>query len=120
MPGLMLHVGAQLSCTHQATATIAPGQVRVLVNAQPVATISNQIAIAGCPFQIPVGAGTKPQPCVKVVWANVSSRVLVMGQAVLLQAPPGAGPGGGVCQSVEQIPAGPPTVRTIQPKVIAT
>lgn len=120
MPGLMLHVGAQLGCTHQATATIAPGQTRVLVNAQPVATSGNQIAVAGCPFQIPVGAGTKPQPCVKVIWANVSSRVLVMGQPVLLQAPPGPGPGGAACQSIEQIPQGPPTVRTVQTRVIAT
>lgn len=120
MPGLMLHLGAQLVCTHQVPATIAPGQVRVSVNAAPVATLANVVTVAGCPFQVPVGAGTKPQPCVKVVWANVSSRVLVMGQPVLLQAPPGPGPGGAVCQSVEQIPQGPPTVRTVQSRVIAT
>jgi hypothetical protein len=120
MPGLMLHLGAQLACPHQVPATIAPGQPRVSVLGGPVATSLNQITVAGCPFQIPVGAGTKPQPCVRVVWANQSSRVTVMGQPVLLQAPPGPGPGGGVCQSVEQIPQGPPTVRTIQPKVVAT
>ena len=119
MPGLMLHVGAQLACAHQITAVIAPDQVKVFVSAQPVATLLNKFAIGPCPFQVPVPGGTKPQPCVKVVWGNLSSKVLVMGQPVLLQAPPGAGPGGAVCQSVEQIPQGPPTVRTMQTRVIA-
>lgn len=117
MPGLMLHVGATMQCTHGAPATIAPSQPRVLVSGQPVATLPAQIVVAGCPFQIPVGAGTKPQPCVLVKWLNVSSRVMVMGQPVLLQAAPG--PGAGICQSAEQIPQGPPVVGAVQPRVIA-
>lgn len=122
MPGLMLHVGATMTCTHQVVATIGPGQVKVLVDTKPVATMTNQILVApgACPFQIPFGVGTKPQPCVKVVWANVSTKVLVDNKAALLQTPPGPGPGGGVCQSAEQIPAGPPVVNSVQLKVIAT
>ena len=117
MPGLMLHVGATMQCTHGAPATIPPVQPRVLVSGQPVATLPAQITVAGCPFQIPVGAGTKPQPCVLVKWLNVSARVMVMGQPVLLQAAPG--PGAGICQSVEQIPQGPPVVGALQTRVIA-
>ena len=117
MPGLMLHTGAGMQCTHAAPATIAPAQTRVLVMGQPVAVLSAQITVAGCPFQIPIGTGTKPQPCVLVKWTMVSARVKVMGQPVLLQAAPG--PGAGICQSAEQIPQGPPVVTVLQTRVTA-
>ncbi len=118
MPGFLLHVGATMQCTHLAPATTAPAQPRVLVSGMPVAVTSNVIVVAGCPFQIPFGVGTKPQPCVKVQWTMFSARVLVMGQPALLQPVPGAGPG--ICQSVEQIPQGPPTVSALQMRVVAT
>ncbi|TCV86745.1 hypothetical protein EDC63_106106 [Sulfurirhabdus autotrophica] len=96
----------------------APVQPRVLVSGQPVAIATNIINVGpGCPFQIPVGVGTKPQPCITVKWVNLSSRVAVMGQPVLLQVSPG--PGAGVCQSAEQIPQGPPVVSAVQPRVFA-
>jgi uncharacterized Zn-binding protein involved in type VI secretion len=115
MPGLLLHVGATAQCTHAAAASIAPGQPRVLVSGQPVATPSNLITVAGCPFQIPVGVGTKPQPCVLVKWIMVSTRVQINGQPVLLQPAPGSG--AGLCQSAEQIPQGPPVVSQLQMRV---
>ncbi|WP_217995211.1 hypothetical protein, partial [Methylogaea oryzae] len=70
------------------------------------------------PFQIPVGAGTKPQPCVTVKWLMPSTRFLVGGQPVALLPAPGAGPG--LCQSAEQIPQGPPMVSTVQTRVIGS
>jgi hypothetical protein len=117
MPGLILHVGASIVCTHAATATIIPTQPRVLVSGQPVAVLGDQIVVAGCPFQIPVGTGTKPQPCVTVKWIMVSARVTVMGKPMLLQ--PAPGPGSGICQSIEQIPQGPPSVAALQMRVTA-
>jgi hypothetical protein len=118
MPGLVLHVNAGCQCTHAAPATIAPAQARVLVSGQPVATMSSQIAVAGCPFTIPPPAGPKPQPCITVKWSMPSARVLVGGvPAMLLPAP---GPGPGVCLSAEQIPQGPPVLSAVQPRVIAT
>lgn len=115
MPGFLMHVNAVVSCTHAAKGTIAPSQARVLVNSQPIANIMAQIAVAGCPFQIPVGAGTKPQPCVTIKWTMPSTRFVVDGKPAALV--PGPGPGPGVCQSVEQIPQGPPTVGTVQTRV---
>ena len=118
MPGFLMHVNAQLKCTHAAMATIAPSQPRVLVSGQPVATMTSMIAVAGCPFQIPIPAGTKPQPCVTVKWAMPSTRFLVNGQPAALVPAPGPGPA--TCLSVEQIPAGPPVVATVQTRVIGT
>lgn len=115
MPGLLLHVGAVCTCTHAAPATITPAQPRVLVSGQPVATMASQILVAGCPFTVP---GPKPQPCVTVKWLMPSARVLLGGQPAMLLPAPGSGPG--ICQSVEQIPAGPPMVTTVQPRVIAS
>lgn len=118
MPGLVLHANAGCQCTHAAPATITPAQRRVLVSGQPVATMASQIAVAGCPFQIPVGGGTKPQPCVTVRWSMPSARVLVGGVPAMLLPAPGSGPG--TCLSAEQIPQGPPMVSAVQPRVIAT
>lgn len=119
MPGFMLHVGATVQCTHFAPAATAPTQPRVLVSGQPVAVSSNVILVAGCLFQVPTPAGVpKPQPCVTVKWAMLSTRVKVMGQPVLLQPSPGTGMG--MCQSIEQIPQGPPTVSVMQMRVFAS
>lgn len=117
MPGFILHVNMVLQCSHQAPATTTPVQTRVLVSGQPVALSTNLIKVSLCPFQVPAGATTKPQPCVTVKWANVSARVKVMGFPVLTQAAPG--PGGAVCQSIEQIPQGPPVASAFQMRVFA-
>ena len=46
--------------------------------------MADSYPIAGCPFQIPVGAGTKPQPCIRVQWLAPAVRV-VAGAPVILQ-----------------------------------
>lgn len=117
MPGFLLHANAAITCQHvSGQATLAPGQTRVLVNAQPVAVIPPglpTIAVAGCPFTV----GTKPQPCVTVRWMQPSTRVKVMGLPVMLAPGPGTGPG--VCQSAEQIPQGAPVLGAMQARVSA-
>ena len=118
MPGFLMHVNAVMQCTHGAPATIAPSQPRVLVNGQPIATMASVMSVAGCPFQIPVGAGTKPQPCVLIKWLMPSTRFLVGGQPAALLPAPGSGPG--ICQSIEQIPQGPPIVSVVQTRVIGS
>lgn len=115
MPGLLMHANAVCQCTHAAPATIVPTQARVLVSGQPVATMTSQIMVAGCPFTLPL---PKPQPCITVKWLMPSVRVLVLAQPAMLVPAPGPGPG--LCQSAEQIPQGPPIVSAVQLRVIAT
>ena len=118
MPGFLFHVNATMQCTHAAAATVVPSQPRVVVSGQPVATMSSPMTVLGCPFQIPVGAGTKPQPCVAIKWAMPSTRFLINGQPAALLPSPGPGPG--VCQSAEQIPQGPPVIGAVQTRVIGS
>ena len=94
MPGFMLHVGAVMQCFHQmAPATTAPVQPRVFVSTQPVAVSSNVILVAGCLFQIPTPGGPKPQPCVKVQWANALHACARDGAAGIAAAVTGHGHG---------------------------
>jgi hypothetical protein len=111
MPGMLVHVGATITCMHGGTVSVAPGQPRVLLGGQPAATMADQYPVAGCPFQVPVPGGTKPQPCIKVQWTVPATRVFVNRQPVILQASVGLG------LSAEQIPQGPPTVATTQVRV---
>lgn len=114
MPGPVYHVGASGICPHGGQVATAPGNPRVLVSQQPVATLADVSTVAACPFQVPVGAGTKPQPCVTVQWLVPAVRVTAGAQPVLLQTSTG------LCKSAEQIPQGPPTITVNQPRVIAT
>jgi hypothetical protein len=114
MPGPVYHVGAQGMCPHAGQLSTVSSNTRVLVGGQPVATFADVSTIAGCPFQVPVGAGTKPQPCVSVKWLVPATRVMVNGQFALLQTSTG------LCLSAEQIPQGPPTITVNQTRVIAT
>ena len=111
MPGNLLHVNATVNCPHGAKASIISTNLRVKVSGMAVATVNDTTTVAGCPFQVPVGAGTKPQPCVKVQWTVPATRVKVNGQFVLLSA------SSGLCQSAEQIPQGSPLVATTQMRV---
>jgi hypothetical protein len=47
-----------------------------------------------------------------------STRFLVNAQPALLQPTPGPGPA--ICQSIEQIPQGPPIVSTFQMRVLGS
>ena len=114
MPGFLVHVGASMMCSHGGTVSVVPGQPRVMLGGQPAATMADQYPVAACPFQVPVGAGTKPQPCVKVQWTVPATRVFVNRQPVILQTSTGIG------QSAEQIPGGPPTVAVTQVRVRGT
>ena len=114
MPGPVVTFGATIMCPHGASVMVAAPNPRVIMSGQPVATMASQFPVTGCPFQIPVGAGTKPQPCIKVLWLVPAVRVLAGGSPVILQTSTG------LAQSVEGIPQGPPTVATTQPRVIAT
>ena len=111
MPGFLFHVGAAAICPHAGQVTTIPTNTRVLVSAQPVATLADTYLVAGCVFTVP---GPKPQPCVRVQWLVPAMRVLVNRQPAILQTSTG------LCLSVEQIPQGPPTVVMTQGRVRGT
>jgi hypothetical protein len=54
---------------------------RVLVNGQPVITLSSPYIVAGCPFAPPGGNG----PCVTAQFVTSALRVTSNGQPLLLQ-----------------------------------
>ncbi len=114
MPGFLYHVGATAMCPHGASVTAATTNARVLVSGQPVVTLPDIGAVAGCPFTVPVGAATKPQPCVTARFTAPAARILVNGQPAILQTSTG------ICQSAEQIPQGSPTVTVTQTRVLGT
>ncbi|MDG2527889.1 hypothetical protein [Caulobacter endophyticus] len=114
MPGPILHVGLVATCPHGAPMSVAPGEPRVMLSGQPAATMADLYTIGGCPFQVPAGPSTKPQPCVKVQYTGPAARVLANGKPVML------GTSIGISQSIEQIPAGPPTVSVFQTRVVAS
>ena len=125
MPGFLMHVNAVMTCFHQTgVATIPPSQPRVLMNGQPVATVGPPpkplATVVGCPFQVPIPAGTKPQPCTTIQWSMPSTRFLVNGLPAALMPPPLPNVGPGVCLSAEQIQQGAPTVKVVQPRVIGS
>lgn len=111
MPGFLMHVGASAICPHGGQVSVVSTNVRVKATGQPVATLADTYAIAGCAFTVPPG---KPQPCVKVQWMVPAARVMVGGQPAILQASTG------LCLSAEQIPGGPPNVVSTQIRVRGT
>ena len=105
MPGPVLHLGATVLCAHGGQAVPMAPVPRVLVGAQPVATIAAPYAIAGC--ALPPAAGG---PCVTGQWVVGALRVLALGQPLAIQT------GVAVC-----VPTGTPLLPVVvQPRVIAT
>ena len=110
----LFHVGAQAQCPHAGRLAVISSNLRVRVAGMPVATVADTCTVAGCLFQIPIGAGVKPQPCVRVQWLKPALRVRVMGSPALLST------SAGICLSIEQFPQGPPSVVFTQPRVKGT
>lgn len=113
MPGPVLHTGTVATCPHGGTLNIVAASPRVTVSGMPVAVLTDQGVVAGCPFTVPTPP-PKPQPCVTTKWIVGATRVLAGGQPVLIN------PCVALCFSVEQIPGGPPIIASSQTRVIAT
>jgi hypothetical protein len=106
MPGLVLHLGATVTCSHGGQATPALTAPRVLVSGQPVALAGPPYTVAGCPFP-PPNAGNGP--CVTGSFTTPAVRVLAMGFPVLINA------SASVCA-----PTGTPLIPSVvQPRVVA-
>lgn len=111
MADFLVVTSATATCPHGGTVTIASSNTRVRAGDAPVATAADTFTVSGCPFQIPLGAGTKPQPCVTLRWVAPAVRIRVGGQPAILQT------SGAISLSAEQIPQGPPSVASTQTRV---
>jgi hypothetical protein len=83
MPGFLVHVGAQVLCSHAGQAQPTIPNPRVLVSGQPTVTITAPYVIAGCAMPPPpAGNG----PCVTAQWLMGTTRVLSNGQPLVVQS----------------------------------
>jgi hypothetical protein len=80
MPGPLLHLGAQVLCSHGGMATPSAPNPRVLVGGQPTVVITAPYLIAGCPFNV----GVTLVPCVTAQWVVAATRVFSVGQPLVL------------------------------------
>lgn len=105
MPGLILHLGATVLCSHVGTATPTSPCPRVLLTGQPVVTLNTQYAVVGCALTV-----SPNPPCTTGQWVVGATRVLAGGVPVAVQS------GTSLC-----IPTGTPMVPlVVQPRVMAT
>jgi len=81
MPGFLLHVGAQVLCSHAGQAQPTVPEPRILLSGQPAVTLAAPWVVAGCALPPPpAGNG----PCVTAQWITGSTRVLAGGVPLLL------------------------------------
>jgi hypothetical protein len=114
VPGPLIQALATGTCPHAAgQLAFKTTNTRVLLDGRPALTTADVVQIAGCPFQVPVGAGTKPQPCV-TARPLAAPRVLIGGTPAVVNQP-----GSAICQSAEQIPQGPASIVS-QTRVVVT
>ena len=107
----MLNVNSILLCPHGGVVRIISSNLKVKVDGAPAALVTDQFLISGCPFQIPIGVGTKPSPCVSVKWVTNDLRTKVAGIPSLSRTSVG------ICVTVEQIPQGAVIIVFAQPRV---
>jgi len=83
VPGFLVHVGAQVLCSHAGQATPTAPNPRVAVSGQPTVLIAPPYVVAGCTFPPPPGANG---PCVTAQWVSGTTRVLSNGQPLVVQS----------------------------------
>lgn len=82
MPGFLVHVGAQVQCSHFGQATPMAPNPRVAVSGQPTVLMTTQYSVAGCTLPPPLTANG---PCVTAQWLSGTTRVTSNGQPLVVQ-----------------------------------
>lgn len=83
MPGFLVHVGAQVLCSHAGQAQPTVPNPRVTVGGQPTVLMAAPYVVAGCTFPPPPAANG---PCVSGQWLTGTTRVLSNGQPLVVQS----------------------------------
>src|SRR5881392_2522329 len=86
MPGNILNVSSTVMCMHGGSAILTTANSKVMADNVPALLESDIHSVAGCPFQIPVGAGTKPSPCMRIEWSAGAAKMSVNGIPVLVRS----------------------------------
>jgi hypothetical protein len=113
MPGNILTTGSTVLCTHGGSATLTTANTKVMSDNMPALLESDVHTVAGCPFQIPIGTGTKPSPCIRIEWSAGTTQLQINGVAVLVQSSIGK------CYSAEGAIQGVASIVNTQMKVSA-
>ena len=109
MASPLLTTASSLQCPHGGTVSIVSSNSKVSAGAS-LALANDTFTIAGCPFQIPVGPGMVPHPCIKVQWTKTNLKATVNNQPTLSQDSVG------LCLAADQAPQGPVSVVQAQAK----
>ena len=83
MPGFLVHVGAQVLCSHAGQATPTALNPRVMVSGQPTVLMTARYMVAGCALPPPPTANG---PCVSAQWLSGTVRVTSLGQPLVVQS----------------------------------
>lgn len=111
MAGHTLNVASTLQCPHGGSVQIISANTRVKVDGAFAALATDQFLISGCPFQIPVGVGTVPSPCVTVQWILTDLRSKVNSTPTLSKSSVG------LCLAATQLPQGPVVIVNTQSRI---
>lgn len=111
MAGFTVNTASTLLCPHGGSVSIISANTRVKAESMYAALQSDQYVVGGCPFQIPVGVGTVPSPCLTVQWVLTDLRVRVNG------APSLSVGSVGLCLNAMQVPQGPVVIVNTQKRV---
>jgi hypothetical protein len=103
-----LTTASTLQCPHGGTVSIVSSNTKVQAGAA-LALANDTFTISGCPWQIVVGPGSVPHPCVKVQWTMTNKKTTVNGSPTLSQDSTG------LCLAADQVPQGPVSVVQTQP-----
>jgi hypothetical protein len=110
MPDPLLVVGGAVMCPHGGQVTIISSDTRVLAGGTPVALVTDQFMVAGCPFVV----GTVPQPCIKVQWTTPTVETLINGQRAITAASVA------ICIAANGAPNGAPIIVSTQTMAVAS
>lgn len=111
MAGQSLNINSTLQCPHGGSVQIISANTRVKADSAFAALATDQYVISGCPFQIPVGPGTVPSPCLTVRWVVTDVRAKVNSTPTLSRSSVG------LCLNAQQVPQGPVVITNTQVRI---
>jgi hypothetical protein len=82
MPGPILHMGAEVTCTHGGQAVPTVLSTTVFVSGMAIATLASSYTVAGCAFAPPAGNG----PCTTGQFVAGAVQVQSHGQPVAIMS----------------------------------